>query len=94
MSVFSWVSRDCVIMCSLESAKSLRVVKTVFAVGRVGGRGGWIASFKRMESLVEWAAAHFVDMRSLACMRSILGREMLFASIVICVVGLLMGNGG
>ena len=46
-----------------------------------------------IESLVEWAAAHFVDMRSLTCMRSILGREMLFASIVIWVVGLLMGDG-
>ena len=80
-------------MCILERAKSLREIKTVFAVGKIVGGGGWIAFFKMIESLVEWAAAHFVDMRSLTCMRSILGREMLFASIVIWVVGLLMDDG-
>ena len=40
MTVFSWVSRDCVITCILESAKSLRVIKTVFAVGKIVGGGG------------------------------------------------------
>ena len=86
MSVFSWVSRSCVIMWSLVSAKSLRVVVTDLRVGRVGGKGGWFASFKRMESLVEWAAAHFVDMRSFACMQSIFGQFTLFASIMTWVV--------
>ena len=81
------------IVCILESAKSLREVKAVFAVGMIVGGGVWIAFFAMIESLVECAAAHFVDMRSLTCMRSILGREVLVASIVILVVGLLMGGG-
>ena len=57
------------------------------------GGGVWVAFFAMIEPLVECAAAHFVDVRSLTCMRSILGREMFVASIVILVVGLLMGGG-
>ena len=45
MRIFSTVSRFLEMMCSLGSAKSLRLVVTDVRVGSVGGRGGGVRLF-------------------------------------------------
>ena len=79
ISVFSRLFKFWEMKCSLVSVKSIRLFETDVRVGSVGG---CCASLLRMVSLVECAAAHFMEKRSFAGMRSIFGRLSLFASIV------------